>query len=145
MKPFFIIISCLVLAKFCLAQSLTKSIDYQYFRDDKTYYAYSISRNITPSDKLLFIDFCINKPFKKIEKICLIEGGKEYKLKITTNNKTASSDNPEIRFYSLIINSVDLIKEHIKCESIIAFKLDDATVVSLPFNKCLIIESLNKG
>jgi len=145
MKSLLLIFFCLFLAKLCSAQSAVKNIDYQYYRDDKTYYAYEIYRNPTSTENLLYLNFSINKAFKKVEKVYLMQGNKEYRLKITANDKTASSDNPEIRFYSLIINSSEFLNANINCNTSIVFKLDASEIFSLPFNKCLITESLAKN
>ena len=122
-----------------------KNIDYQYYRDDKTYYAYEIYKSLSSKDNLLYLNFSINKPFKKVEKVYLQQGSKEYKVKIKVNDKTASSDNPEIKFYSLIINPADCLNENISCNTTIVFKLDNDEIFLLPFNKCLIAESLAKN
>jgi len=122
-----------------------KNIDYQYYRDDKIYYAYDIYRNPTSAENLLYLNFSVNKAFKKVEKVYLMQGSKEYKIKFTINDKTASADNPEIRFYSMIIYPSDFLKENISCNTNIVFKLDDGEIFSLPFNKCLIAESLTKS
>ncbi|WP_421943682.1 hypothetical protein [Pedobacter sp.] len=145
MKSSILIFFCLFLAKLCSSQSVVKNIDYQYYRDDKTYYAFEIYRNPTSTESLLYLNFSTNKAFKKVEKVYLLQGSKEHKLKIKVNDKTASSDNPEVKFYSLIINPSDFISEDTSCNTTIVFKLDDGATFSLPFNKCLITESLAKN
>lgn len=145
MKLSLLIISCVLLTKFSLAQSTLKKIDYEYYRDEKSYYAYEIYGNQTSTENFLYLNFPINKPFKKVEKIYLLQGNKEHKLKIKVNDKTASSDNPEIKFYSLKVNPSDFFNNDINCNTTIVFKLDDGKLYSLPFNKCLINESLAKN
>lgn len=116
-----------------------KNIDYQYFREGKTYYAFSLFSDATKAqaDELL-LDFTTKARFGKIEKVLIKAGGIEVKLKFKPRADSIQSDNAEQKFYPIVFNAKDIVDKHLDCDGQITFKLDNGESYTLPFNACLI-------
>ncbi|WP_316760475.1 hypothetical protein [Pedobacter aquatilis] len=144
MKTSLIIFFFIVLSKMCFAQQ-KQSLDYQYYRDDNKYYAFELYKNASLLDDKLMLDFVSNGNYKKIDRIYLKEGGIETKLKFKSREEIIKSDNPEQKFYPIMISSKDLESKKTACEIQIVFKLDNGSILTLPFNICAIFEQLDKS
>ena len=127
----------LILSGTCAnAQQSKTSIDYQYYRDDKSYYAYDLFSYSAIPDHQLMLNFTTNTAFKKIEKIYIIAADVEIKLKFTQRDEVIKSDNPEQKFYPVAFELKELLDKKLDCEARIVFKLDNGISYSLPFNAC---------
>lgn len=135
MKTFICLLFCFVLAN--AAYSQKKNIDYQYFREGKTYYAFSLFSDAKVPGELL-LDFTTKSKFSKIDKITVISGGVKVKLKFKLRADSIQSDNAEQRFYPVVFNAKDIAEKQLGCEGQINFKLDNGESYTLPFNACLI-------
>jgi len=145
MKTSIIIFFFLALGKISYGQ-LKQSIDYQYYRDDKSYYAFELFKDIKNlEDNQLMINFTSNTNFSKIDKISIISGALEFKLKFKDRADVVHSDNPEQKFYPISISKKDLMDKKIPCEAIIIFKMDNGTQFSLPFYACSIKDFIAKN
>lgn len=144
MKTSLITFLFIALSKICFAQQ-KQSLDYQYYRDDKKYYAFELYRNTSLLDDKLMLNFVSNGNYKKIERIYLKEGATETKLKFKTREEIIKSDDPEQKFYPIIFSSKDLENKKTACELQIVFKLDDGSILTLPFSICTIFEQLDKS
>ncbi|KIA96492.1 hypothetical protein OC25_01685 [Pedobacter kyungheensis] len=136
MKTLICLLFGLVLAN--TAYSQKKNIDYQYFREGKTYYAFSLFSDAVKAPGNLMLDFTTKAKFSKIEKISLKAGGVEVKLKFGVRTDLIQSDNPEQKAYPVIFNASDIIAKNLSCDGQITFKLDNGETYTLPFNACLI-------
>lgn len=120
-----------------------RSIDYQYEREQEKYYAFELFESDTFGlDKRLFIDFAVNDTFKKVKKITLSDDTKEFKLKFSFREEQIKTDNPALNFYPLVIVWNDITENNFGCETKITFELDNGNVYTLPFDVCLINETL---
>jgi len=135
MKTFICLLFYFVLAN--TAYSQKKNIDYQYFREGKTYYAFSLFSDAKFPGELL-LDFTTKSKFNKIEKITVTAGGVEVKLKFKLRTDSIQSDNAEQGFYPVVFNAKDIAEKQPGCEGQINFKLDNGESYTLPFNACLI-------
>ncbi|KLT64227.1 hypothetical protein [Pedobacter sp. BMA] len=118
------------------AQQRKISIDYQYFRDVKNYYAYDLFRYSGSPDNQVMLNFTTNAAFKKIEKIYIVAGDVEIKLKFRQRDEVVKSDNPEQKFYPVAFDIDNLLENKLDCQSRIVFKLDNNISYTLPFNGC---------
>lgn len=130
------------LTKISFGQQLKQSIDYQYYRDDKNYYAFELFKNQSSNNNELMLNFISNSAFKKIDKIYIRTGAKEIKVKFKIRDEAVSSDNPEFKFYPIVFNSAALLIKEVECEARISFKMDNGLVYTLPFNICAVNEQL---
>ncbi|QPH40269.1 hypothetical protein [Pedobacter endophyticus] len=120
-----------------------RSIDYQYERKQEKYYAFELFESDTFGvDSRLFIDFAANDAFKKVKKITLSDGSKEFKLKFGFREEQIKTDNPALNFYPIVIAWNDVTANVLSCEAKITFELDNGAAYSLPFDVCLINEIL---
>lgn len=126
----------IALSNLCLAQQSKQNIDYQYYRDANTYYAFELFKNTSAADDNLMLNFVSNSNYKKIEKIYLKQGTVEFKLKFKVRVDTVNSDNPELKFYPISFILKDLDEKNICCDAQIVFKLDNSSVLTLPFSIC---------
>lgn len=146
MKTALLLFAFIAIGKMAYCQQAKQSIDYQYFRDDKNYYAFELFKNSNNGmDDQLMINFTSNSNFKKVEKIYLRAGGVELKLKFKLREETVKSDNPEQKFYPIVFDGRDLADEKLPCNAQIIFKLDNGTTYSLPFSTCSVIEFIAKN
>lgn len=146
MKTSLFISILLIFCKVSFAQQVKKNIDYQYFRDDKTYYAYELYQDVNniKTDQLQ-LNFTSNSLYKKIEKIYIKTEKSEVKIRFKQRMETLTSDNPELKFYPVNFRLNDLKGKNIGCEAQIFFKLDTGELLVLPFSMCLIEEQLSKN
>lgn len=137
MKTLIGLLLCFVLSNVAYAQK--KNIDYQYYREGKVYYAFSLFKvaDNGNTDELQ-LDFTTKAKFNKVEKISVKAGAIELKLKFKIREETVKSDNPEQKFYPIVFNSKDITDKNLGCEAQITFKLDNGESYTLPFNACLI-------
>ena len=142
MKIALFLFAFVAFGKIAYSQQTKQSIDYQYFRDEKSYYAFELFKNAVMGDDQLMINFTANIPFKKIEKIYVTAGENEVKLKFKIREEVIKSDNPEQKFYPIVFSSKDLEDKKISCEAQIIFKLDNGQLYKLPFSTCNVIEFL---
>jgi len=131
--------------KLSFGQQLKKSIDYEYFRDEKSYYAFELFKDSSSRDDLMLLNFTSNVAFKKVDKIYIQKGAKEIKLKFKTREDIVSSDNPELKFYPIVFNARDLNIKEIGCEAKIIFKTDNGFTYTLPLILCPVIEETAKN
>lgn len=146
MKTSLFIFLFLALSKLSYGQQLKQSIDYQYYRDAKNYYAFELfkeAKNL--EDNMLMLNFTSNVNFNKIDKIFIKSGEVELKLKFKAREEIVRSDNPEQKFYPISFNRKDLIDKNIPCEATIIFKMDNGIQYILPFNACNIRELIAKN
>jgi len=136
MKTFICLLFCFVLVN--TAYSQKKNIDYQYFREGNTYYAFSLFSDATKAPGDLMLDFITKSKLNKIEKISVIAGGVEVKLKFSVRDDSVQSDNPEQKFYPVIFSASDISTKKLSCDGQIIFKLNTGASYTLPFNACLI-------
>ena len=136
MKTLICLLFGLVLAN--AAYSQKKNIDYQYFREGKTYYAFSLFSDAAKAPGNLMLDFTTKAKFSKIEKISLKAGAVEVKLKFSVRTDVIQSDNPEQKSYPVVFSAKDITERELGCDGQITFKLDDGETYTLPFNACLI-------
>jgi hypothetical protein len=146
MRTSLFIIALIILSKVSFAQQVKKNIDYQYFRDDKKYYAYELYKdfNALKTDQLL-LNFTSNSSFKKIEKIYVKTEKSEVKIRFKQRAETLTSDNPELKFYPVTFSINDLKEKNIGCDAQIFFKLDNGELLILPFSMCMIEDQLSKN
>ncbi|TCD00627.1 hypothetical protein EZ449_20495 [Pedobacter frigidisoli] len=146
MKTALFLFAFMAFGKMGYCQQVKQSIDYQYFRDDKSYYAFELFKNSNNGmDDQLMINFTSNSSFKKIEKIYVKAGEVELRLKFKVREETVKSDNPEQKFYPIVFNGKDLENKKLPCNAQIIFKLDNGTSYSLPFSTCNVIEFIAKN
>ncbi|QIL42095.1 hypothetical protein G7074_24205 [Pedobacter sp. HDW13] len=136
MKTFICFLFCFALANTAYCQK--KQLDYQYFREGKTYYAFSLFSDTTNAPRALLLDFTTKSKFNKIEKISVTAGSIEVKLKFKVRTDSIQSDNTEQRSYSVVFNAKDIAEKQLGCDGQITFKLDNGESYTLPFNACLI-------
>ncbi|MCZ4222773.1 hypothetical protein [Pedobacter rhodius] len=136
MKTSILLFFFLVLTKLSFGQQLKQNIDYQYYRDDKNYYAFELFKNQSSNDDNLMLNFTSNVEFKKIDKIYIQAGTEEVKVKFKVRAEVVSSDNPAFRFYPVVFSLKDLTHKEIDCEAKINFKMDNGMIYTLPFNIC---------
>ncbi|WP_316829424.1 hypothetical protein [Pedobacter aquatilis] len=134
----------ILLTKLSFGQQVKQNIDYQYYRDDKSYYAFELFRNIADDKAIVNLNFTTNTAFKKIDKIYITNGVKEVKLKFKTRSDVVESDNPELKFHAISLNIKDLANKEIDCEAKIVFKLDNGLIYTLPFSRCNLDEQLTQ-
>lgn len=118
------------------AQQSKTSIDYQYYRDDKSYYAYDLFCYPASPGNQLMLNFTTNTASNKIEKIYITAADVEIKLKFRQRDEVIKSDNPEQKFYPIAFELKDLLDKKLDCRARIVFKLDNGITYSLPFNAC---------
>ncbi|RZK19049.1 MAG: hypothetical protein EOO86_08555 [Pedobacter sp.] len=146
MKTALLFFALATLGKISYSQQTKQSIDYQYFRDDKSYYAFEVFKdNANGMDDHLMINFTANTSYKKIEKIYLKSGETELKLKFKLREESIKSDNPEQKFYPIIFDAKDLSGKNFPCDAQIIFKLDNGMSYTLPFSTCSVIEFIAKN
>jgi|GEM_PF-756186 len=146
MKQSLFLFLFIAFSKISYSQNLKQSIDYQYYRDDKSYYAFELFKDVKNvfGDQLM-LNFTSNSDFKKIDKIYVKAGELEVKLKFKWRAETVVSDNPEQKFYPISFDSKDLEDKKMACDALIIFKLDNGFSYSLPFNTCGIKEWIAKN
>lgn len=146
MKITLLIFALITFGKISYSQQTKQSIDYQYFRDDKNYYAFEVFKdNGKGINDYLMMNFTTNTNYKKIEKIYLKAGETELKLKFKLREEAVKSDNPEQKFYPIIFDAKDLIVKNFPCDAQIIFKLDNGMSYTLAFNTCIVIASIGKN
>jgi len=145
MKTALFLFAFITLGKIVYSQQTKQSIDYQYFRDEKSYYAFELFKNAGQTSDQLMINFTANTSFKKIEKVYLKAGDTELKLKFRHREETLKSDNPDQKFYPIVFYSKDLEDKKLACNAQIVFKLDNGSTYILPFNTCDVIEFIAKN
>lgn len=146
MKTTLLFFALIAFGTIAYSQQTKQSIDYQYFRDDKSYYAFELFKdNSSGMDSHLMINFTANSSFKKIDKVYLKAGEAELKLKFKLREETVKSDNPEQKFYPIIFEARDLADKNFPCDAKIVFKLDNGTTYTLPFSTCSVIEFIAKN
>ncbi len=136
MKTILYIFLLTLYATIANAQQSKTRIDYQYYRDDKSYYAYDLFTYPASAGNQLMLNFTTNSDFKKIEKIYIIAADVEIKLKFKQRDEIIKSDNPEQKFYPVAFELKDLLNKKLDCKARIVFKLDNGISYSLPFNGC---------
>lgn len=143
MKKSLLFIILLSLSKLLLAQNVKQQIDYQYFRDDKSYYAFELYKELNAeSTDLIKLNFSSNSIFKKVDKIYITSNLTDIKIKFRQREEKIDSDNPEMKFYPLVLSLKELKSKDISCDAVITFKLDNGYSLSLPFSMCNISEQL---
>ncbi|MFC3563477.1 hypothetical protein [Pedobacter jamesrossensis] len=145
MKTSIIIFFFVALSTLCSAQKPKQSLDYQYYRTDKSYYAFELYKDSSSEDDKLMLNFVSNETYKKIDNIYFREGKTEIKVKFKAREEVVSSDNPELKFYPIIFSSKELENKKIGCNAHIVFKLDNGSILTLPFSICTITEQLQKN
>lgn len=146
MKTSLLIFILLALGKLSHSQQLRQSIDYQYYRDDKSYYAFELFKDVkNMEDNQLMLNFISNVSFDKIDKIYIKSGNVELKLRFKKRDEIIHSDNPEQKFYPISFNIKDLTDKKIPCEATITFKMEGGFQYTLPFNACSIKEFIAKN
>ena len=137
MKTSLLLLFFVILTKLSYSQQVKEIIDYQYFRDDESYYAFELFKSPSSKNDALMLNFTLNSACKKIDKIYIQAGAKQVKLRFKIREDVVSSDNPDQRFYPIIFSSKDLEEKEVGCEAIIIFKMDNGLTYTLPFNKCI--------
>ena len=146
MKSSLLILLFIAFTKICFAQNTKQSIEYQYHRDGKNYYAFELFKETKNSNNdQLMLNFIYNAPFKKVEKVLIKTADVEFKLKFKVREEQVKSDNPEQKFYPITIDYKSLAEKKLECEVQIIFKLDDGSSLVLPFNTCTIREFIAKN
>lgn len=146
MKTSLLIFILLALGKLSHSQQLRQSIDYQYYRDDKSYYAFELFKDVkNTEDNQLMLNFISNVSFDKIDKIYIKSGNVELKLRFKKRDEIIRSDNPEQKFFPISFNIKDLTDKKIPCEATITFKMEGGFQYKLPFNACSIKEFIAKN
>lgn len=141
MKTTIILLFCLISAKFSMAQQARQTIDYEYFRDDKQHYAFELFKNTSSKDDVLMLNFASNGTLSKIDKIHILKGAEEIKLKFKMRQDVVSSDNPELKFYPIMFSKKELEEKVLGCEAKVRFKMDNGIIYTLPLVLCNTTES----
>lgn len=146
MKTFLFAFIFIALGKVSYCQQLKQSIDYQYYRDDKSYYAFELFKEVkNTEDNQLLLNFTSNAHHNKIDKIYIKSGDVELRLKFKVRTETIHSDNPEQKFYPISFNKNELVDKKIQCEATIIFKMEGGIQYALPFNTCNLKELMAKN
>lgn len=146
MKSSLFILLFIALSKITYAQNVKQSIDYQFHREGKTYYAFELFKD--PKDlnnDQLMLNFTSSANFNKVDKILVKSAGTEFKLKYKVRDEQVKSDNPEQKFFPIVIDYKSLAEKKLECDAEIIFKMDDGTLLALPFNTCSIKQLLAKS
>ncbi|MCX2574326.1 hypothetical protein [Pedobacter sandarakinus] len=143
MKMRFIIFVLMLIAEFAHSQT-KQQLDYQYFRDDKVYYAYELFRNTTGTNRQLMLDFTVNVAFKKIQKVYLISNKSEIKVAFEIRNEVLKSDNPSQHSFPMAMDK-DFDISIVPCDAKIVFVLDNKESYPLPFSACAVTDLLIKS
>lgn len=137
MKRILTFLTFVCLSGLAFSQQTKTSIDYQYFRDEKSYFAYELfTQDQNPQNRFLMLNFTSNINYNKIERISIVSANDEVKLKFKLREETVKSDNPEQKFYPISLDVKDLADKKIPCEAKIIFKLDNGLSYTLPFDSC---------
>lgn len=146
MKITFTLIALLFVSHIAFSQANKQSIDYQYFRDAKDYYAFELFKDQnTITTTFVKLNFTTNAVFNKIEKIYLKSGEKEIKIQFKKRDDEVKSDNEKQKTYPIIFDWKDLLDKNISCESQFIFKLDNGFTYTLPINICMVTAQINKN
>ncbi|WP_316803487.1 hypothetical protein [Pedobacter nototheniae] len=146
MKPYLLLLLFIVSGKITFAQNVKQSIDYQFNREGKNYYAFELFKNNKDSNNdYLMLNFTSNSSFKKIDKILIKTTDSEFKLKFKVREEQVKSDNPGQKFYPIVIDYKSLSVQKLNCDAQIIFKLDDGSSLALPFNICSIKQILSRN
>jgi len=146
MKKFFLTVVFILTSGWAYSQQTKRTIDYQYFRNENSYYAYELFKNNdAEKNNQLMINFSVNVNYKKVDKIYIKSKDIEFKLKFKERGETVKTDNPEQKFFPIIFNGDDLVAMKLPCETQIIFKLDNGLQYTLPLNNCNIIEFMKKN
>lgn len=143
MKTILLFCSLMMFGTLAKAQQSKQNIDYQYFRDTKSYYAYELFKDLRNGDKNeLRLNFSANESFSKIDKIYLKDEGNEIKLSFKPRQDIIKTDNPDQKHYPIVFDSKILESKKLSCEAEIVFVLDNGSNYSLPFSLCVIRTAL---
>ena len=146
MKKLFLLFAFIAFGHLVYSQQGKKVIDYQYFRDEKNYYAFELFQNDADEiDDQLMLNFSSNAQYNKIEKIYLKAGAEEFKLKFRLRGDLVKSDNPEQKFYPISLDGKDLKDKKLPCDAQIVFKLDNGNIYLLPFKTCTVSNLISKN
>lgn len=146
MKTSLFLFLLIAFGKVTYSQQIKQSIDYQYFRDDKSYFAFELFKDGSNGmEDQLNINFTSSSTFTKIDKIYIKAGVVELKLKFKIRDEKVKSDNPELKSYPIMFNSKDLDSKQLGCNAQIIFKLDNGALFTLPFTACNIKQFLAKN
>lgn len=144
-KPFLLFVFILP-GGWAYSQQTKRTIDYQYFRNENSYYAYELFKNTDAAqNNQLMINFSVNVNYKKVDKIYIKSKDIESKLKFKEREETVITDNPEQKFFPIVFNGDDLVAMKLPCETQIIFKPDNGLKYTLPLNYCNIIEFMKKN
>ncbi|MCZ4243754.1 hypothetical protein [Pedobacter punctiformis] len=146
MKTSLFILVFLAFGKITYGQQLKQSIDYQFHREGKNYYAFELFKDAKDlNNNQLMLNFISSANFKKVDKILIKAGEVEVKLKFKLREEKVNSDNPEQRFYPIVFDLKSLTDKKMECNAQIIFKLDDGSSLTLPFTTCSIKELVVKN